>query len=65
MKGCAACASCEQTLDVWGNTRGEFPLAYSEDMIDGRTVFFCRECTLEAYAFCETVWVTYPPLQRE
>jgi len=65
MKGVVPCAGCERTLDVWGNTLRENPPAYSEDVIGTRehpqTLYFCRECTLAAYAFCETVWVTYPP----
>lgn len=71
MKGVVPCAGCERTLDVWGNTLTENPPAYSEDVIRDddarsgvRTLYFCRECTLAAYAFCENVWITYPPAEQ-
>ncbi len=65
MKGITPCASCNRLLDVWGNSKGEHPPAYSEDVIGTRehpqTIYFCHDCTLAAYAYCENVWITCPP----
>lgn len=59
------CDACCRTLDVFGNSGGRYERAYSEDVRDGQPVYYCRDCTLEAYAFCETVWVTHPPRRTD